>query len=147
MSDLQAKRDGRPGCTLEGMAHPIATRGNLLAAALLLMACGGTGGHAGEVCEEGPLLESVRDAGSVRVIVLLHVEEHDDVDDRRTAIALVQDAVLAELDDAGGDYRVNHRYGSLAMLALTVDEVSLCRLMASDHVDRVEEDSEDGTRG
>jgi hypothetical protein len=88
-----------------------------------------------------PLLDRVREEGTIRVIVRLEFEALDDPDENRHAIDEAQDALLRELDDT--DVDVRRRYKSLPMFALIVDEAVLRILLASPLVANVQEDEAD----
>jgi hypothetical protein len=117
---------------------------------ILLQDCGGLAPErtgAGP-CPDGPLLQGVREAGSVRVIVGLALEVRPEAEltaaaaaAQRQRIAAAQDSLLAELGTEG--ITVIRRYQRLPQLALQVDETRLCRLLASARVASVHADRED----
>jgi hypothetical protein len=132
-------------------ANLLARPPSLIGLLLVLLApdCTGiaSGGAPGDRCPDGPLLEAVRQAGTVRVIIGLALDIRPEADltpqevsDQRDRIATEQDRVLAEV---GADSRVVRRYERLPQLALEVSEAGLCRLLASPSVRSVQLDRED----
>jgi hypothetical protein len=98
-----------------------------------------------EDCPDTPLLENLRQEGSLRLIVTLagdFVPETElgetEAEEQRRRIAELQDQLIAEL--AGTETEVLRRFDGLPLLVLVVDEPALCRLLTSELVQSVEPD-------
>jgi hypothetical protein len=122
--------------------------GVLVAALLLTASCSsGVGTTPSPGTPQSTLLTKVPSGGTLRVIVTLagsFVPEGDLADesarqDQRRAIRAAQDAVLAELPSSG--VQAVLRYAHTPQLALTVDAAALERLLRSQRVTAVQEDT------
>ena len=94
-------------------------------------------------CPEDPLLERLREEGTLRVIVTLEMDLRDtaDRDERRAAVAEAQDRILAELESTGAE--LIRRFGNFPQLVLRVDEAALCYLLTSPLVESIHVDEAD----
>lgn len=132
--------------------HPLVS-----GAALMLLLVADCTGPAAEPasradCPEGPLLDAVREAETLRVIVRLELETRPEAElseadaaEQRRRIASAQDALLADLADSGAE--VTRRYERFAQLGLTVTEPALCLLLVSPRVRDVALDTDDRPGG
>lgn len=120
-----------------------------LALAVLLTAC--TTGPL-ENCPEDPLVERVRQEGTLRVLVTLELDvtpeaelTEQEVEEQRRRIDEIQDQLLAELE--GTDAEVVRRFERFAMLSLRVGEPAVCRLLTSQLVRDVQEETAEPPTG
>ena len=103
-------------------------------------------------CQDSPLRETARQDGGVRLIVHLAGDfrpetalSADEMMAQRSEISSRQDQILQELQ--GTDFTLVRRFDVLPIIVLRVDETGFCRLAASEHVDRLEEDKPEPPTG
>lgn len=110
-------------------------RTTLLAASFALLTVACTGGEEANT----PLLDQVRQEGSLAVIVTLAVSPE------KQQIAQAQTALLDELGKF--DVRNVRRFTYTPLLALVVDEPALRHLLGSPRVAAIQEDTADPSHG
>jgi hypothetical protein len=103
-------------------------------------------------CPEDPLREEVRTEGHIRILVALEMDvvREGDLDEverarQRQAISDLQDRLLGELRST--DVDVVRRYELRPQLALRVDEPALCRLLVSELVRALQQDTPEPPAG
>jgi hypothetical protein len=130
--------------------------GALAAALLLLASCSSGASTTPEPSPSTPqntLLSKVPSGGTLRVIVTLagtfvpegELPDESARQDQRRAIRAAQDAVLAELPSSG--VPAVRRFAYTPQLALTVDAAALERLLRSQRVAAVQEDTTQSQHG
>lgn len=89
-------------------------------------------------CPDDPLMEEVRAAGELRVIVRLVIDPELEGEERRQRISELQKTLLAELDGTRLD--IVTLFERFPLMTLQVGEEALCRLLRSPRVERIQID-------
>lgn len=99
-------------------------------------------------CPDSPLLEEVRNTGTLRLVVTLDVDfdpqilaDPEKAAEQRRKIAESQEQLIAELEKTEAE--VLRRYNNLPQLALRVEEPALCHLLTSPLVQGIQVDVPD----